>query len=150
MDIEKLRTLLKELTSFMDSSGLSELEVELEGEKVRLKKQSELTVQAAVTPHVTVPVVSAPAAPPAPKPQEKLHTIVSPTVGTFYRAPSPEARPYVDVGTHVEPDTVVCLVEAMKVMNEIKAECTGTIMEILVQNGTPVEFDQPLFVVKPD
>jgi len=75
--------------------------------------------------------------------------IKSPMIGTFYRAPSPDAAPYVEVGTSVEPDTVVCLIEAMKVMNEIKAEAKGVITQVLVENGKPVEFGQPLFKIRP-
>jgi len=91
---------------------------------------------------------SAPAAPPAE--DEGLETIRSPMVGTFYAAATPDAEPFVSVGTRVEPDTVVCLVEAMKVFNEIKAELTGTIEKVLVDNGDAVEFGQPLFRVKPE
>jgi acetyl-CoA carboxylase biotin carboxyl carrier protein len=75
--------------------------------------------------------------------------IKSPMIGTFYRSPSPEAGPYVDVGSEVGPETVVCIIEAMKVMNEIKAETKGVITQILVENGKPVEFGQPLFKVRP-
>ncbi|MCX7900200.1 MAG: acetyl-CoA carboxylase biotin carboxyl carrier protein, partial [Methylocystis sp.] len=81
--------------------------------------------------------------------QANLIEIKSPMVGTFYRAPSPEAEPYVTVGKEVEEDTVVCIIEAMKVMNEIKAETKGVIRKILVENATPVEFGQPLFLVEP-
>jgi acetyl-CoA carboxylase biotin carboxyl carrier protein len=80
---------------------------------------------------------------------EKLSEIVSPMVGTFYRAPSDGAEPYVTIGTVVEPDSVVCIIEAMKVMNEVKGETSGEIVEILVQNGEPVEFGQALFLVRP-
>ena len=74
--------------------------------------------------------------------------IHSPMVGTFYRSPSPEAEPFVGVGSAVEEETVICIIEAMKVMNEIKAECTGQVVEILVENGEPVEYGQPVFLVK--
>jgi acetyl-CoA carboxylase biotin carboxyl carrier protein len=89
---------------------------------------------------------------PAAKPQEQqnLFEIKSPIVGTFYATPSPDSQPYVEIGTHVEPQTVVCVVEAMKVMNEIKAETSGTVVEILVTNGQAVEYGQVLFTVKPD
>jgi acetyl-CoA carboxylase biotin carboxyl carrier protein len=80
---------------------------------------------------------------------DNLVAITSPMVGTFYRAPSEGAEPYVTVGSFVEPDTVVCIVEAMKVMNEVKADVAGEIVEILVQNGEPVEYGQELFMVKP-
>ena len=75
--------------------------------------------------------------------------IKSPMIGTFYRAPSPEAAPYVEVGTEVNPDTVVCIIEAMKVMNEIKAEAKGVITQVIVENAKPVEFGQPLFKIRP-
>jgi acetyl-CoA carboxylase biotin carboxyl carrier protein len=88
---------------------------------------------------------------PAESPEERRTTfkeVVSPMVGTFYRAPSPDSAPYVQVGQDINKDTVVCLIEAMKVMNEIKAEVQGVIAEVLVENGTPVQFGQPLFRVK--
>ena len=80
--------------------------------------------------------------------EEELHIITSPIVGTFYRAPSPDAEPFVKVGSQVEPDTVVCIIEAMKLMNEIQAETAGTVDKIYVENGQPVEYGQPLFGVK--
>ncbi|MET0645211.1 MAG: acetyl-CoA carboxylase biotin carboxyl carrier protein [Pyrinomonadaceae bacterium] len=85
---------------------------------------------------------------PAEAPEEELHVITSPIVGTFYRASSPQADPFVKVGSQVEPDSVVCIIEAMKLMNEIQAETTGTIAKIYVENGQPVEYGQPLFGVK--
>ncbi|MEX2387040.1 MAG: acetyl-CoA carboxylase biotin carboxyl carrier protein, partial [Phycisphaeraceae bacterium] len=88
----------------------------------------------------------APAAPPA----SDGVAIKSPMVGTYYSSASPDAKPYLQVGDKVEPDTVVCLIEAMKVFNEIKAETSGTVTRILVENGQAVEFDQPLFEIKPD
>ncbi|MFI5403057.1 MAG: acetyl-CoA carboxylase biotin carboxyl carrier protein, partial [Planctomycetota bacterium] len=86
---------------------------------------------------------------PPPPPAENLHTIKAPMVGTFYRSPSPEADSYADVGSRVSQESVVCILEAMKVMNEIKAECSGEIVKVCVQNGEAVEYDQPLFLVKP-
>jgi len=101
----------------------------------------------------TVPLqVSAPTAPPAATPQPPVTgevEVKSPMIGTFYRAPSPEAANYVEMGTEVTPDTVVCIIEAMKVMNEIKAEVKGVITQVLVENAKPVEFGQPLFKVRP-
>jgi acetyl-CoA carboxylase biotin carboxyl carrier protein len=89
------------------------------------------------------------AAPEAPARKETIGTpIPSPMVGTFYRAGSPEAEPFVSVGKRISPDTVLCIIEAMKVMNEIKSEVSGEILEVLVENGEPVEFGQPLFLVK--
>jgi acetyl-CoA carboxylase biotin carboxyl carrier protein len=81
-------------------------------------------------------------------PEEELHVITSPIVGTFYRASSPNAEPFIKVGSQVEPDTVVCIIEAMKLMNEIQAETAGTVAKIYVENGQPVEYGQPLFGVK--
>jgi len=86
---------------------------------------------------------------PAPVPVSSGLEIKSPMIGTFYRSPSPEAASYVDVGSEVGPDTVVCIIEAMKVMNEIKAEVKGVITEILIDNAKPVEFGQPMFRVRP-
>jgi len=103
-------------------------------------------------PHPPHPPAAAPsptAAAPAAASEAALSLIVSPMVGTFYRSPSPDAGPYIDVGQEVTPETVVCIIEAMKVMNEIKAETTGIIVEVLAQSGKPVEFGKPLFSVRP-
>ena len=97
-----------------------------------------------------VPIAVAPAAqPPAAPPASTLPSINSPMVGTFYSSPAPDAPAYVEVGTMVNAETVVCIIEAMKVMNEIKAEMSGTIVEVLAENGKPVEFGKPLFRIKP-
>ena len=98
--------------------------------------------------HAAVPAPAAPAAAPPPAATGEIE-IKSPMIGTFYRSPSPEAGTYVDIGTEVNPETVVCIIEAMKVMNEIKAEVKGVITQVLVENGKPVEFGQPLFKVRP-
>jgi acetyl-CoA carboxylase biotin carboxyl carrier protein len=157
--LEKIR----QLVALMDEKGLAELEVQ--EPELRIKIKTNLAVQYSAKPAVasapsiaaTMPV-TAPAPPdrqvepttkPASPPEEATLKIVSPMVGTFYRAPSEGAEPYVTVGTIVEPDTVVCIIEAMKVMNEIKAEVSGEVVEILVQNGEPVEYGQVLFLVKP-
>lgn len=138
MELEKL----KDFINFMNENSLCELEVEEEGKRIRLKKFSE-------GQPVVVSQVS-----PAPKEaveakKEKGVEIKSPMVGTFYRAPSPGAKPYVEIGDTIKPGDVVCIIEAMKLMNEIKAEIGGKIREILVENGQPVEFDQQLFVLEP-
>src|SRR5215467_15625520 len=99
------------------------------------------------TPPAAAPGL-APAAQPAAEPEEKRHTIKSPIVGTFYRSPSPQSDPFVRLGDRVEPDSVVCIIEAMKLMNEIQAEISGEIVDIHVENGQPVEYGQPLFEVK--
>jgi acetyl-CoA carboxylase biotin carboxyl carrier protein len=133
---------LKEYIQFMEDNNLSELEVEEEGKRIRLKKN--LPVQ---------PMVVAQGPPAASESQrvdnENIIEITSPMVGTFYRAPSPGARPYVEVGETIKPGDVVCIIEAMKLMNEIKAEVAGKIARIPVENGEPVEFGQALFVVEP-
>jgi acetyl-CoA carboxylase biotin carboxyl carrier protein len=141
---------VKRLVHLMDLHGLTEVELEDAGRRVRLKKGAD--AHAAVPAHVVAPVPapgsSAPASAvgaAAPKGSE----IRSPMVGTFYRSPSPEAAPFVEVGDTVRKDTVVCIIEAMKVMNEIKAECDGEVLAVLAQNGEAVEFDQPLFLVRP-
>src|SRR5204863_4882317 len=101
-------------------------------------------VQPAPILPLAVPTVQAPAVPASTELEIK-----SPMIGTFYRAPSPEAAPYVEVGSEVNPETVVCIIEAMKVMNEIKAEAKGVIAQVLVENAKPVEFGQPLFKLRP-
>jgi len=104
-------------------------------------------VTAAVPAHAPPPAAAAPAA--APKAEKPGTVVTSPFVGTFYRSPSPDAQPYVEVGTLVKKGQVLCIVEAMKLMNEIKAEVEGRIAELLAQNATPVEFGQPLFRIEP-
>ena len=143
MDLRKIKSLVE----LMNENALSEIEVEEEGMKVRLKKGGQagggyLTAAVPAPASAGVPVPApAPAAPPA----AAGRTINSPMVGTFYRASGPQAKPFVEAGAPVGKDTVVCIIEAMKVMNEIKAECEGVVEEILVQNGQAVEFGQPLF-----
>ena len=146
---------LKKLVQLMNDNGLVELEIEEEGRRISLRKAGAAGVVAMPAQLAPVPAGQpvAPAAAPAaaaepsgPPPGTK--EILSPMVGTFYRRPSPDQDPYADVGATVGPDSVVCIVEAMKVNNEIKAEISGEIVEILVEDGHPVEFDQPLFRVK--
>jgi acetyl-CoA carboxylase biotin carboxyl carrier protein len=145
---------LKRIVELMNQHDLAEVEIEEEGRRLRIRK-TEARVQAA--PFAAAPAPAAPAAAPgalapeAPPPPvtENLHTIKAPMVGTFYRSPSPEADSYADVGSRVSQESVVCILEAMKVMNEIKAECSGEIVKVCVQNGEAVEYDQPLFLVKP-
>ncbi|MHC4223754.1 MAG: acetyl-CoA carboxylase biotin carboxyl carrier protein [Planctomycetota bacterium] len=147
---------LKKIVEIMNQNELIEVEIEEEGKRLRLRKQapaSPAQVIAAPAPVVAAPAPAAvqpgAAAPAAPAPEaEGLHTITAPMVGTFYRAPSPEADSYVEVGALISPDSVVCILEAMKVMNEIKADCSGEIVKICVQNAEAVEYGQALFVVK--
>src|SRR5262245_40167396 len=151
----------------MKKNSVSEFELEKQDFKIKLKRgvnggQAGSTLEDAPVVHYVQPAIaaiSAPAAIAAPAaaaaaaaasaPATTELEIKSPMIGTFYRAPSPEAASYVEVGTEVNPDTVVCIIEAMKVMNEIKAEAKGVITQILVENAKPVEFGQPLFKLKP-
>ena len=145
-DLETIRKLL----TLMDEHGLAELEIEHEDMAVRLRKAGhEVPAQAGAAPGAAPPAAPA-AAGEAETEEEKLPTIDSPMVGTFYEASSPEADPFVRVGDRVEESTVVCIVEAMKVFNEIRAEKSGTIEAVLLTNADPVEFGQPLFVLRPD
>lgn len=143
MDLRKL----KKLIDLVQESGIAELEITEGEEKVRIVKSGRPAPEAtAAVP--AAPLAAAPAAPAAaaePPPAIEGHIIKSPMVGTFYRAPSPDAEPFVSVGQQVEEDTVVAIIEAMKVMNEIKAETRGIIRRICVENATPVQFGQVLF-----
>ena len=147
---------IKSIVDLMKKNSLSELEMEKEGFKIKLRRASEegrpeeVQVQhylppAAPAAPAEVPVaVPVPASAPATDPEIK-----SPMIGTFYRKPSPESESYVEVGDTVTADMVVCIIEAMKVMNEIKAEMSGVVTEILIEDSRPVEFGQPLFRVRP-
>lgn len=145
MDIEDI----KQLVQLMVDNDLSELDVSDGERRISLKRgPTGLPVVAAgAMPAVAAPGAPAPAGPVAPA--EVLLEIKSPMVGTFYAAPSPDSEPYVSVGAAVSDDMVVCVVEAMKVMNEIKAECAGTIVEVCVKSTQPVEYGQVLFRVRP-
>lgn len=152
MEIEEIR----ELVALMVENDLAELDITDGESKIRLKRGpgGEVTMGSPVA-QVLVPrgpgQAEAPpaAAQPAAEAAEELLEIKSPMVGTFYAAPGPDSEPFVSVGSTVGPDDVVCVVEAMKVMNEIKAECAGRIVEICVTNAEPVEFGQVLFRVGP-
>lgn len=140
---------IKEIISLMDENDLTEIEIERDGLKIRLKKRSG-QIEQMITAIPQAPIKETAPAEVQPALQtEELAEIKSPMVGTFYRAPSPESLPFVDVGSEVQPDKVVCIIEAMKLMNEIKSEIKGSIKEILVENGHPVEFGQVLFRVLP-
>jgi acetyl-CoA carboxylase biotin carboxyl carrier protein len=147
-DIKEIKTII----DLMKKNDLSVFEIEKEG--FRLKLQRGLSGQAAAVAPLSVPPKAAATAPesaPAlPRAIESvpLKEIVSPMVGTFYRAGSPDAAPFVDVGKTVTEETVVCIIEAMKVMNEIKAETSGVIAEVVAENGKPVQFGQVLFKVR--
>ncbi|MDR0248016.1 MAG: acetyl-CoA carboxylase biotin carboxyl carrier protein [Burkholderiales bacterium] len=152
MDLRKLKTLIE----LVESSDIAELEIQEGEERVRITRASAAMVAAPtvmMAPPQPMPVVpaaaavGAPAAPEAP-PAPSGHTIPSPMVGTFYRASAPGAKPFVDVGSAVKEGDTLCIVEAMKLMNEIEADRSGVIKAILVENGHPVEFGQPLFVIE--
>ncbi|MGZ7443890.1 acetyl-CoA carboxylase biotin carboxyl carrier protein [Paenibacillus sp. TH7-28] len=155
---------IKELIELVDRTSIQEVEIENEGARLCIRKPGKSEIvqvqpQLAVAAPQNVPQVMAvapaanePAAQPA-KPAEhaaNLHTIASPMVGTFYRSSSPEAQPYVNIGDKVGEKTTVCIIEAMKLMNELEAEIKGEIIDILVENGQLVEYGQPLFLVKPE
>jgi acetyl-CoA carboxylase biotin carboxyl carrier protein len=146
---------IKAVIDLMTRNGLAEFELEKPEFKIRVKKGGQpgeyvMTAPSAPVSYAAPAPVAAPAVPSAPAPVvESGVTINSPMVGTFYRSPSPDSPSYAEVGKEVGPDTVVCIIEAMKVMNEIKAEVKGVITEILAENGKPVEFGKPLFKVRP-
>ena len=154
MDIEKVRELLDQLAAFMKENSLAELELDVDDTQVKLRKTG-AQMPPQVVHSVSVPAAPATAQPqqaPAENPEPAPHTtqVTSPMVGTFYRAPQPDTDPFVEVDDPVEEDSVLCIIEAMKVMNEIKAEHKGRITDILVENGEPVEYGQPLFLIEPD
>ncbi len=145
---------IKAIIDLMKKHGLSVFEIEKEGFRLKLEKAPSVQPSAAVPSAVAAePKAGSTApetAPAVPKAIESvaLREIVSPMVGTFYRSASPDSAPFVDVGKSVTDDTVVCIIEAMKVMNEIKAETSGVIAEVLAENGKPVQFGQALFRVR--
>jgi acetyl-CoA carboxylase biotin carboxyl carrier protein len=151
---------LRELVELMDKFDLTEVSLSHGEQKWRLRRGSQQAPvlmgapQAFASPMPAMQPAgaqapTAAAAAPAAEADDKLLKIVSPTVGTYYESPSPDDPPFVKVGSKVEPSTIVCIVEAMKVFNQIPAEMSGTVVEILVKNGDSVEFGQPLFKVRP-
>ena len=144
---------IKEMLQLMNENGLTELELEKEGLKIRLRKSGSQIEQTFIPlePSRSASVSPAPAEAPKELPKAAANgkvSIKSPMVGTFYAAPAPEAPPFVQVGSSVEVGQVICVIEAMKLMNEIKSEVRGKISEILVHNGDPVEFGQQLFLIE--
>lgn len=150
---------IKAIIDLMKKNSVSEFELEKQDFKIRLKRgmngggvlvaqpdEGQPTVTYSASP-ATLPATVSTAAPAALASNEP--EIKSPMIGTFYRSPSPESGAYVEVGSEVNPDTVVCIIEAMKVMNEIKAEVKGVITQVLVESAKPVEFGQPLFKIRP-
>jgi acetyl-CoA carboxylase biotin carboxyl carrier protein len=151
-DFDRLLTLVE----LMEKHGLTEISLQRGSEKWRLRRAPEIIAPAvAASPPSPAPVLPAPgtsASPPTPSSgpaNDGSSTINSPTVGTFYSSPTPDDPPFVKIGSTVTPETVVCIVEAMKVFNQIPAEISGTVVEVLVKSGDSVEFGQPLFRVRP-
>ncbi|MCX7946101.1 MAG: acetyl-CoA carboxylase biotin carboxyl carrier protein [Hydrogenophilus sp.] len=150
MDLRKL----KKLIELVEASAIAEIEITEGEEKVRIAKYPQMALPAAISPLLSPPAPPASPSPPAPSESGAAlpsppngHIVKSPMVGTFYRAPSPSAPPFVEIGTRVEVGDRLCIIEAMKLMNEIEAEVAGVIKAILVENGQPVEYGQPLFVI---
>ena len=154
MDLRKLKTLIE----LVETSGIAELEIQEGEERVRITRSPAqpanlwhavpMTAQPAPAP-AAVPMPAAPASAgvPAPEPEPQGHVVKSPMVGTFYRAASPGAKAFIEVGDTVKEGDTLCIVEAMKLMNEIEADAAGVVKAILVENGQPVEFGQPLFLL---
>jgi acetyl-CoA carboxylase biotin carboxyl carrier protein len=147
-------TYLKKLVKIVEQSTVDVIEIEEEGLKIRVAKNSHPVVVPG-HPHVAVPpAIVAPAPTPvepaaSPAPASKFIEIKSPIVGTFYRAPAPDAAAYVEVGHTVQPKQVLCIIEAMKLMNEIESDVSGKVVKIMVENGQPVEYNQTLFLIEP-
>jgi acetyl-CoA carboxylase biotin carboxyl carrier protein len=150
---------IKAIIDLMKKNSISEFELERQDFKIKLKRGGVTASGEEMPPQVYMQPVAALSAPsqsnsatmvsvPDPVPSSDIE-IKSPMIGTFYRSPSPEAGTYVEIGAEVNADTVVCIIEAMKVMNEIKAEVKGVITQVLVENAKPVEFGQPMFKVRP-
>ena len=157
---------LKELIEFLIDKDISEFELERGDVKVRIKRGADAQPMPVIAPVATVPAIapvaasappapvtqaSVPAAPEQPKAEaeEELHLVKSPIVGTFYEAPAPGAPPFVKPGDNVQAGQVLCIIEAMKLMNEIESDMTGEIVKLLAANGKPVEYGQPLFSIRP-
>jgi acetyl-CoA carboxylase biotin carboxyl carrier protein len=150
MDLNLIRKLIK----LVDSSEVTDLEIEENGLRVRIAKKIR-GIQTITQPQILSPsqivntsTQNSDEVSVKSDVKEKLHQITSPIVGTFYRAPAPDADPYIQVGDSVSQGSVLCIVEAMKLMNEIESDVSGKIVKILVENGKPVEYNQPLFLVQ--
>ncbi len=143
MDIRKI----KKLMELVEQSGINELEVREGEESIRLSKAPAGVVMASVAAPAAAPAAIAPVAAVPVVTQPAGHTLNAPMVGTFYRAPSPDSQPFIEVGKTVSAGDVVCIIEAMKLMNQIEADKSGVVTAILVEDGQPVEFGQPLIVI---
>jgi acetyl-CoA carboxylase biotin carboxyl carrier protein len=143
---------LKEMVVLMNENGLVEIEIEREGQRIRIKKGMAGFPDAAQEKYMIQPPAVLSAAPEAKEPalpESKRIEIKAPMVGTFYKAPAPDAPAFVEIGSDIEPGQVVCIIEAMKLMNEIKSEVKGKVVDILVENAQPVEFGHALFLIEP-
>jgi acetyl-CoA carboxylase biotin carboxyl carrier protein len=149
MDLRKL----KKLIDLVQESGIAELEITEGEEKVKIVKGGGISVSQAPlapAPQPAAPPAAAPAAaPPAAKPEagQEGHVLKAPMVGTFYRSPSPDAKAFIEVGQPIKEGQTICIIEAMKLMNEIESDASGVVKAILVENGQPVEYGQPLFII---
>jgi len=158
MNTKELKEIIEMIKEAIKDIDIAEFDLEREGIKIRIKKSSAVsqTVQAAVPVHSAIPqpVPAAPAPVPAKpevpvEPNDNLVRIISPMVGTFYVAPSPDAPPFVKEGDMISEGQTVCIIEAMKLMNEIKSEVSGKVVKILAENGQAIEFGNPLFLIEP-
>ena len=149
MDLRKL----KKLIDLVQESGIAELEITEGEEKVKIVKGGVVTLTTTAAPAAAPVAVAAPEAKPAATPPAQPaagqdgHVVKAPMVGTFYRSPSPDAKPFVEVGQPVKEGDTICIIEAMKLMNEIEADASGVVKAVLVENGQPVEYGQPLFIL---
>jgi acetyl-CoA carboxylase biotin carboxyl carrier protein len=151
---------IKKIIKLVENSSIDELELDEEGTKIKVARNRNSgilvqtpnyipsSIQHTVAPHPPQQVESVHPASANVQQDVKYHEIRSPIVGTFYRAPSPDAEPYVEVGQSVQVGSVMCIVEAMKLMNEIESDCTGTVVNIVAENGKPVEYNQVLFLIE--
>jgi acetyl-CoA carboxylase biotin carboxyl carrier protein len=150
MDIRKV----KKLIELLEESGISELEISEGEESVRISRHPRMAVQSAAmgTPMVQAPAPPAPATPATAagehKPRNDDYTVTSPMVGTYYSAASPGAKAFVEIGTEIKVGQILCIIEAMKMMNQIESDKAGRVTAILAKNGEPVEFGQPLFIIE--
>ena len=147
---------IRDLIDFIAGTGLSEVKIETEELRLTVRREGKVTRVVEAAAPAPAPATPAPASQPAaPAPESssddesRYVAIKSPMIGTFYRAPNPESDPFVNVGDKVKAGQTVCIIEAMKLFNEIESEVSGTIVKVLVENASPVEYDQPLFLVDP-
>jgi acetyl-CoA carboxylase biotin carboxyl carrier protein len=150
MDIRKV----KKLIELLEESGISEIEIKEGEESVRISRNGpsmtmpQMQYAPAMAPPMAAPAAAAPVAAEAAAPEVSGHVVTSPMVGTFYEAPSPGSAPFVEVGKSVKEGDTLCIIEAMKMLNQIEADKSGVIKQMVVENGQPVEFGQPLFIIE--